>query len=78
MPAAAVSELGGAPPAEQISPLQARVDAAQPGDVIEVSAGVYAGDLVIDKPLRLSGPGRCPAGGVRARAVSCESAPAVW
>ena len=45
-------------PAAQISPLQARVDAAAPGAVIEVSAGAYPGDLVVDKPLHLIGRGR--------------------
>jgi nitrous oxidase accessory protein len=58
MPPATSAGLEGRPPAAQISPLQARVDAAQPGGMIEVGPGVYAGDLVIDKPLRLSGRGR--------------------
>ncbi len=45
-------------PAARASPLQARVDAAAPGAVIEVSAGAYPGDLVVDKPLHLIGRGR--------------------
>lgn len=44
-------------PAAQ-SPLQARVDAARPGDRIVVAAGRYRGDLTIDKPLVLVGEGR--------------------
>ena len=42
-------------PAIDASPLQARVDAARPGDRIEVAAGTYAGDLYIDRPLTLVG-----------------------
>ncbi len=37
--------------------LQARIDAAQPGDRIEVGPGTYRGHLRIDKPLRLIGRG---------------------
>ncbi len=47
----------GRPPAAEASPLQARVDAAAPGSIVEVGPGVYAGDLVLDKPLTLSGRG---------------------
>ncbi len=47
----------GRPPAAEASPLQARVDAAAPGSIIEVGPGTYAGDLVIDKPLTLAGRG---------------------
>jgi nitrous oxidase accessory protein len=47
----------GRPPAAEASPLQARVDAAAPGSIVEVGPGTYAGDLVIDKPLTLSGRG---------------------
>jgi nitrous oxidase accessory protein len=48
----------GRPDAAAVSPLQARIDAAAPGALVEVAAGTYAGDLVIDKPLRLVGRGR--------------------
>jgi nitrous oxidase accessory protein len=50
--------LEGRPPAAHVSPLQARVDAARPGATLEVPAGTYAGDLVLDRPLRLVGRGR--------------------
>jgi nitrous oxidase accessory protein len=50
--------LEGRPPAEELSPLQARIDAAAPGSTVEVGPGEYAGDLVLDKPLRLVGRGR--------------------
>ncbi len=46
------------PAAEDTSPLQARIDAAMPGSVIEVDAGTYRGDLTIDRPLHLVGRGR--------------------
>lgn len=36
--------------------LQAAVDAAGPGDTLELSSGIYAGNIVIDKPLTLQGP----------------------
>ncbi|HYT67261.1 MAG TPA: nitrous oxide reductase family maturation protein NosD [Vicinamibacterales bacterium] len=42
----------------RISTLQARIDAAAPGARIEISAGSYPGDLVIDRPLHLVGLGR--------------------
>lgn len=60
MPAvpAVAAGLEGRPPAAQSSTLQARVDAAAPGALLEVAAGSYAGDLVIDKPLHLLGRGR--------------------
>jgi nitrous oxidase accessory protein len=50
--------LEGRPPAADLSPLQARVDAATPGATVEVGPGEYAGDLVVDKPLRLVGRDR--------------------
>lgn len=48
----------GRPPAEHASPLQALVDRAQPGDRVVVPAGTYDGDLLIDRPITLSGTGR--------------------
>ena len=50
--------LEGRPPREQLSVLQARIDAASPGATVEVEAGEYRGDLVLDRPLRLVGRGR--------------------
>jgi len=50
--------LEGRPPTRDLSPLQARVDAAAPGTTVEVESGEYAGDLILDKPLRLVGRGR--------------------
>ena len=50
--------LEGRPPAGQLSPLQAVIDAARPGAVIDVPPGVYTGDLIVDRPVRLVGHGR--------------------
>ena len=36
----------------------ARIDASPPGATVEVGPGTYAGDLVIDRPVRLVGRGR--------------------
>jgi|CXWL01.1.fsa_nt_gi nitrous oxidase accessory protein len=52
------SSLEGRPGAGQASPLQARVDAAPAGATIDVAAGEYRGDLLLDKPLTLRGHGR--------------------
>lgn len=49
--------LEGRPRPEHASPLQARIDAARPGDRIVITRGTYVGDLVIDKPLVLAGEG---------------------
>jgi nitrous oxidase accessory protein len=57
MPASA-ADLEPRPAAEDTSPLQARIDAAVPGSVIEVEAGTYRGDLTVDRPLHLVGRGR--------------------
>lgn len=46
------------PPPAEASPLQARVDAAAPGDRVEVGPGTYEGDLEIDRPVELVGRGR--------------------
>src|SRR5512143_332544 len=51
-------QLEGRPPPAEASPLQARVDAAAPGQTVEVEPGEYRGDLYLDRPLRLSGRGR--------------------
>ena len=56
--AAAADNLEGRPPAAQLSPLQARLDAAAPGSTIEVAAGQYDGDLIIDRPIHLLGRNR--------------------
>ena len=40
------------------NPLQEKIRAAAPGDTINVAAGVYRGELVIDKPIKLVGQGR--------------------
>ena len=48
----------GRPDSKALSPLQARIDAAAPGATIEILAGEYRGDLVLDKPVRLIGKGR--------------------
>jgi nitrous oxidase accessory protein len=45
-------------PAGEASPLQTRIDAARPGDRIDVDAGTYHGDLFIDRPLTIVGHGR--------------------
>jgi len=49
----APGSLEGRPPAGELSPLQARLDAAAPGSTVEVDPGEYAGDLVVDKPVHL-------------------------
>jgi nitrous oxidase accessory protein len=51
-------QVEGRPPLSQTSPLQSRVDASSPGDVLVVPPGEYVGDLVIDRPLTLRGQGR--------------------
>jgi nitrous oxidase accessory protein len=50
--------LEGRPAGGQVSPLQARVDAAPSGATVEVPPGTYHGDLIIERPLRLVGIGR--------------------
>jgi nitrous oxidase accessory protein len=58
MPPIAPGGIEGRPAATEASPLQALVDAAAPGATLTVPAGTYAGDLTIDRPLRLVGTGR--------------------
>ncbi|GAB7388141.1 hypothetical protein BSNK01_19780 [Bacillaceae bacterium] len=43
--------------ASSINPLQQAIHQADEGEVIEISEGVYEGDLVIDKPVTLVGKG---------------------
>jgi len=50
--------LEGRPPPADTSPLQARIDAAAPGAVLEVEPGVYRGDLHVDRTVQLVGKGR--------------------
>jgi nitrous oxidase accessory protein len=52
------ASLEGRPAAGATSLLQARIDAAPAGATIVVGPGTYAGDLTLDKPLRLVGRGR--------------------
>jgi nitrous oxidase accessory protein len=58
MAAIAPGALEGRPPRPDLSPLQALIDAAEPGGTVEVPAGEYTGDLLLDKPVRLVGEGR--------------------
>jgi len=51
-------EIDGHPAPSNTSPIQARIDAALPGDRIVVAAGTYRGDLVIDRQVTLIGEGR--------------------
>jgi len=56
--AATPGTLEGRPAEGQVSPLQAQIDGAPAGATVHVTAGVYRGDLIIDRPLRLVGIGR--------------------
>lgn len=56
--AASIGGIEGRPSPADASPLQVRVDAARPGDRIEVPSGTYRGDLYIDKAVHLVGIGR--------------------
>ncbi|HET9261924.1 MAG TPA: nitrous oxide reductase family maturation protein NosD [Vicinamibacterales bacterium] len=58
MAPSASSTLEQRPPVEQRSPLQARIDAAPGGALVEIGPGTYTGDLYIDKPIHLRGRGR--------------------
>lgn len=55
---AGTGTLEGRPDPRYLSPLQQVVDAAAPGSTLEIAAGLYRGDLFIDKPLRVIGLGR--------------------
>lgn len=54
----APGRMEGRPGVAAVSRLQVRIDAASAGDTIVVEPGVYRGDLIIDRPLRLIGEGR--------------------
>jgi nitrous oxidase accessory protein len=58
MPVTAAGAIEGRPPAAQLSPVQALIDAAAPGATVEVPAGEYDGDLILDRPIQLIGKGR--------------------
>lgn len=70
----------GRPAAADVSPLQALIDRADPGDRIVVPQGTYKGDLIIDRPLTLIGMNRPVLAGsghgsvvrIRAAAVTIE------
>jgi nitrous oxidase accessory protein len=47
--------LEGRPTATQVSPVQARIDAAAPWATVEVPSGTYHGDLILERPVRLVG-----------------------
>ncbi|MFN8626815.1 MAG: nitrous oxide reductase family maturation protein NosD [Candidatus Binatia bacterium] len=57
MAAIAAGALEGRPPASDLSPLQARVDAAAPGATVTIEPGEYVGDLIVDRPIHLTGRG---------------------
>jgi nitrous oxidase accessory protein len=58
MATAAAANLEGRPDAASLSPLQARIDAAPEGSVVEVGPGTYRGDVYLDRRVTLSGRGR--------------------
>jgi nitrous oxidase accessory protein len=50
--------LEGRPSVDQASPIQALIDRAQPGDRVTIPAGIYQGDVLIDRAVALVGIGR--------------------
>jgi nitrous oxidase accessory protein len=52
MGGSASGAIEGRPPATETSPLQQLIDKAPAGGTVEIGAGTYRGDLVIDRPLR--------------------------
>ncbi len=58
MTAAKAAGLEGRPAAAILSPLQARIDAAPEGAVLEIGPGTYRGDLFLDRRITLRGMGR--------------------
>jgi nitrous oxidase accessory protein len=75
--AASAGALEPRPAAADTSPLQARVDAAVPGALVEVGPGIYRGDLTIDRSVRLVGRGRPVLEGSGTGSVVRIRAPAV-
>jgi nitrous oxidase accessory protein len=55
---ASATGLEGRPAPSALSPLQARIDAAPEGSVVEVGPGTYGGDLFIDRRISVLGRGR--------------------
>lgn len=51
-------QVEGRPAARDLSPLQARVDAAPPGATVVIPPGRYEGDLFLDKPVTLRADGK--------------------
>ena len=48
----------GRPPLRDQSPIQQLIDAAPPGSTLEIPAGRYTGDIIVDRPVHLVGRGR--------------------
>jgi nitrous oxidase accessory protein len=79
-PPAPAGQTEGRPAPRDMSPLQPLIDRAQPGDRIEVAAGTYEGDLIIDRSLSFVAAGRVTLRGsghgsvvrIRAAAVTVE------
>jgi nitrous oxidase accessory protein len=66
-----------AQPAGTRSSLQARIDQAPAGATIEIEAGIYEGDLVVDRPLHLAARGHVVLRGSGAGTVVAVTAPDV-
>jgi len=58
MSPSAAAMVEGRPAPADTSPIQRLVDEASPGATIEIPAGRYVGDLIIDRPVHLVGRGR--------------------
>jgi nitrous oxidase accessory protein len=54
---AVAGSIGAAGRGQAPQSLQARVDSAAPGTIIDVGPGTYEGDVVINRPIRLRGTG---------------------
>lgn len=70
LPMSAAAAPGGAEPTSGYGRVQTLIDAAKPGETLELPAGTYRGPLVVDKPLHIRGMGT-------ARIVNDASEPAV-